>query len=65
MIKNIEKRICAWKTNVNFQYNSLSEEDRKKFEQSPQFYQYDKCLKCLGYDDNCSKYRDLKKIGMV
>jgi len=65
MTDNLENKICTWKTNVEFQYNSQSGEEKKRLQTSPQFCQYEKCLKCSGYDDNCSKYQELKSIGVV
>jgi len=65
MTETIEKKICTWKTNAEFQYGSLSEEKKEKFRASQFYVGYEKCIKCSGKDELCSKYQDLKKMGFI
>ena len=65
--ETLEKKTypCPWKGNVEFQYNSLSEEKKSKFIAAPEYVMYERCLKCPGYDDTCPKYLELKKLGAI
>jgi hypothetical protein len=65
MTENIEKKICAWKTNAEFQWKMLGEAEKKKNADDITYLKYERCMKCPGYDETCTKYQEMKSLGMA